>query len=170
MRKELLVGCGHSRDKRLGIEGRREWEGLVTMDMSAHVNPDVIHDLHVFPYPFDNCELDEIHAYEVLEHCGSQGDFRYFFKQFSEFYRILKPGGHMMITSPNWNGRWAWGDPGHTRIIGFEQLIYLDRSVIEQNRKDKTSMTDYGDLWRGDLRIIAANTEGDAARWILQKH
>lgn len=169
MRKELLIGCGHSRDKRLGIEVHGEWANLVTMDMSAHVDPDVIHNLDVFPYPFDDCEFDEIHAYEVLEHCGSQGDFRYFFKQFREFYRILKPGGTMMITSPNWNGKWAWGDPGHTRIIGFEQLIYLDRSVIEQNRKDKTSMTDYGDLWQGDLRIIMGNTEGDAARWILQK-
>lgn len=170
MRKELLVGCGHSREKRIGMLGRGEWQGLVTLDMSEHVKPDVIHNLDNFPYPFADGEFDEIHAYEVLEHCGKQGDFAYFFRQFSEFYRILKPCGHMMITAPNWDKRWAWGDPGHTRIIGFEQLIYLDRSVIEQNRRDKTSMTDYGDLWRGDFRIIAANTEGDAARWILQKN
>ena len=165
--KELLIGCGHSREKRLGIGGK-EWQNLVTLDMSAHVNPDVVHDLEVLPYPFADEEFDEIHAYEVLEHCGSQGDYQFFFAQFREFDRILKPGGIVCITCPNWGGRWAWGDPGHKRILGFEQFIYLDKSVYQDGAKT-TSMTDYSHLWQGDLRIIAANTDGDGGRWILRK-
>jgi SAM-dependent methyltransferase len=136
--------------------------------MSAHVSPDFVHDLERLPYPFADCEFDEIHAYEVLEHCGTQGDFKFFFAQFGEFDRILKPGGFMFITCPNWGGRWAWGDPGHKRIIGFEQLLYLDKSIYTDGPK-KTAMTDYSDLWQGDLRIVAGNTEGDGGRWILRK-
>lgn len=166
--KELLIGCGHSREKRLGVTGRETWANLTTLDMSSHVNPDVVHDLNDLPYPFEDEEFDEIHAYEVLEHCGRQGDFKFFFAQFRELDRILKPGGYIFITCPNWNGRWAWGDPGHTRIIGFEQLLYLDRSIYEDGCKT-TSMTDYSAWWNGDLRVVSANTEGDGARWILRK-
>ena len=166
--KELLIGCGHSRDKKLAIVGREGWSDLVTMDMSAHVNPDVVHNLNDLPYPLKDEEFDEIHAYEVLEHCGSQGDFEYFFAQFREFDRILKPGGYMFISCPNWDGRWAWGDPGHTRIIGFEQLLYLDKSIYTEGAKN-TAMTDYSNLWQGDFRIALSNTDGDAARWVLHK-
>ncbi len=167
--KELLIGCGHSREKRLGVEGRKGWSDLTTMDMSKHVNPDVVHNLENLPYPFKDEEFDEIHAYEVLEHCGQQGDWRFYFAQFREFDRILKPGGYMFITCPNWDKRWAWGDPGHTRIIGFEQLMFLNKSIYTDGAK-KTSMTDYSHVWQGDLRIVLANVEGDGARWVLQKH
>ena len=71
----------------------REWVNLVTLDIDPNCNPDIICDLNELPYPFKDNTFNEIHGYEVLEHCGTQGDYQYFFAQFTEFWRILKPEG-----------------------------------------------------------------------------
>jgi hypothetical protein len=81
---ELLIGCGSSRAKKLSTQGRSEWIGLVTLDYEKRHSPDVVHDLHD-PLPFDDDTADEIHAYEVLEHVGRQGDYKFFFQQFADF-------------------------------------------------------------------------------------
>jgi SAM-dependent methyltransferase len=65
--------------------------------------------------PFDDNTFDEIHAYEVLEHIGKQGDWMRILREWSEWWRILKPGGHLYASSPLWSSEWAWGDPGHTQ-------------------------------------------------------
>ena len=116
---ELLIGCGNSREKRVydNIIVKPEWNELVTLDIDPMCNPDVTHDLDVLPYPFEDNTFDEIHAYEVLEHCGHQGDWIFFFQQFTELWRILKPKGVLVGSCPNWDSPWAWGDPGHRRII-----------------------------------------------------
>ena len=73
---QILLGAGSSREKRLGVRGCHTWDGLVTLDFNSDHNPDVVHDLNVFPYPFDDNSADEIHAYEVVEHLGQQGDWK----------------------------------------------------------------------------------------------
>lgn len=156
---ELLVGCGHSRTKQIVIKDHpKEWTELVTLDVDPAVEPSVVHDLNDLPLPFDDDMFDEIHAYEVLEHCGRQGDYRFFFNQFYEFWRILKPGGLFVATVPMWDSPWAWGDPGHTRVIPKEALIFLNQEEYEQC--GKTSMTDYRPFWKGDFEVVAAQ-DGD---------
>ena len=54
--------------------GRPGWTDLVTLDVNADHSPDVVHDLESVPLPFADETFDEIHAYEVLEHTGAQGD------------------------------------------------------------------------------------------------
>src|ERR1700741_3772510 len=117
---ELLIGCGHNKAKKLWIEDQNEWKGLTTLDIDPTTKPGVVWDLVNIPLPFEDDFFDEIPAYEVLEHIGSQGDWRFFFAQFSAFWRILRPGGYIMGTSPKASSPWAWGDPGHSRIISME--------------------------------------------------
>ena len=152
---ELLLGCGNNREKKVGLPGLPEtWsKDLITLDIDDHCSPDVLHDLNRLPYPFDENMFDEIHAYEVLEHCGAQGDWRFFFNQFDEIHRILKPGGYFIATCPNWDSPWAWGDPGHTRIISPESLVFLVRSEYEV-QVGKTAMTDYRGAYEGDFELI----------------
>jgi len=98
---QLLIGCGNNCDKKITFsEISKEWKELVTLDIDEDTNPDVVHDLNAMPYPFEDNTFDEIHAYEVLEHCGKQGDWRFFFDQFSELWRILKTGGYYCATVP----------------------------------------------------------------------
>lgn len=152
---ELLIGCGNNREKKITFpEIPKNWCELVTLDFDEGCNPHYVHDLNNIPYPFDDDMFDEIHAYEVLEHCGRQGDWRFFFNQFYEFWRILKPGGYLVGSCPNWDSVWAWGDPGHTRVITPESLIFLDQKEYE-TQVGETAMTDYRPWWEGDFERYA---------------
>lgn len=164
---ELLLGCGNNRDKKITFpEIPDEWTELVTLDIDESTNPDVIHDLNAFPYPFEDNTFDEIHAYEVLEHCGKQGDWRFFFNQFEELWRILKPGGYFCASVPMWDCEWAWGDPGHTRIITKGSLIFLSQKEYKQ--LGKTAMTDYRPYYNADFDLIAKSESDTAFGFVIR--
>lgn len=167
-KRELLLGCGNSRDKKVhGTWTTKEWSNLTTLDVDPGVNPDVVWDLtNPAQLPFDDNSFDEIHAYEVLEHIGQQGDFRAFFRQFYDYWRILKPDGLFVATVPMWDSPWAWGDPGHTRIITKGSLIFLDPR--EYSQIGKSSMTDYRPWWKGNFQGYAAIEEKDTFGFILK--
>ena len=149
MKKELLIGCGSERSKRLSLDGSSLWDNLVTLDYNADHRPDFVWDLNnFFGLPFDDNAFDEIHAYEVLEHLGAQGDYKRFFAQFSAFHRALKPGGHLLATVPHHKSVWAWGDPSHTRIITPEQLIFLRQSSYAE--VGKSSMSDFRNIYKAN--------------------
>jgi hypothetical protein len=74
-----------------------------------------------------------------------------FFEEWSEWYRMLKPDGVLCGISPRWDSAWAWGDPGHTRIVGPECMTYLNQEEYT-NQVGKSPMTDYRFVWKGDFR------------------
>ena len=164
---ELLIGCVNDRRKKVTWPGvPKDWTELVTLDSDESVKPDVVHDLDVLPYPFEDNQFGEIHAYEVLEHCGTQGDWKFFFAQFAELYRILKPDGYLVVTVPMWDSPWAWGDPGHKRIITRGSLVFLDRN--EYGQLGRTAMTDYRPWLKCNFRTIASKEEADNFGFVLQ--
>lgn len=165
MRRELLIGCGATRDKRLG-EGP-EWSGLVTLDSNPVHVPDVVWDLEQLPLPFEDSSFDEIHAYEVLEHTGSQGGWRFFFAQWSDFWRILKPGGMFYGTVPYWESVWAWGDPSHKRVVMQEQFTFLIQP--EYTRQiGKTSMSDFRFCYKADFDLEVSARDEESWRFGLR--
>src|SRR5258708_25680717 len=112
--RQLLLGCGHSKEKLFGLNGTREWDDVVRLDMNPDCKPDIVWNLEsVRPLPFMADEFDEIHAYEVLEHIGSQGDVEVFLRQFSDLWRILKPNGHIFPPVPHCDPIHAWRHPPH---------------------------------------------------------
>lgn len=162
--RALLIGCGGKRDRRILVDGIEEWDELVTLDRNPAHKPDHVHDLEVLPYPFDDGEFDEIHAYEVLEHTGQQGDAGFFFSQFEEFWRILKPGGALAASVPHWASRWAWGDPSHKRVITEGTLVFLDQEEYEK-QVGETPMTDFRDIYKADFKtdmVAVRQVEKDA--------
>jgi|WetSurMetagenome_2_1015567.scaffolds.fasta_scaffold19130_5 SAM-dependent methyltransferase len=165
--KELLLGCGSNREKKLYVEGRTSWSALTTLDFSDAHKPDVVHDMAQLPLPFADDSFDEIHAYDVLEHMGQQGDFRFFFDQWSDFWRILRPGGRFLGVSPHRSSPWAWGDPGHTRIICPESFLFLHQPAYAD--VGKTPMTDYRFCYKADYDLEFSNIAVDQQhRFVLR--
>jgi SAM-dependent methyltransferase len=165
---ELLIGCGNSRVKKIRHGDLSEqWQNLTTLDIDVDCKPDVVHDMAVFPLPFADNSFDEIHAYEVLEHTGTQGDWRFFFNQFAELYRIIKPGGLLIGTCPMWDSQWAWGDPGHTRIINKTHLLYLNQDLYKQE-VGQTTVTDYRWYWKGDFEMLAHVEQQESFGFVLR--
>lgn len=149
---ELLIGAGKRREKILhGNKSSADWTELVTLDINPDVEPDVVWDLTQRPLPFSDNTFDEIHAYEVIEHLGRQGDYRSWFEEWSEWWRILKPAGLFIGTSPHWSSPWCWMDPGHTRAIGPEVFAFLDQSEYTR-QVGVTPMTDYRLIYKADFK------------------
>jgi SAM-dependent methyltransferase len=165
--KELIIGCGSSKDKRLTLDGSKKFTNPVRLDINADHQPDVVWDLNVMPYPFEDGEFDEIHAYEVLEHCGTQGDYKFFFAQFSELHRILKPGGHLLATCPSRHSAWAWGDPSHTRVLQPEHMVFLSQAEYEK-QVGVTPMSDFRNIYKADFEVCAMNDDSETFWFILR--
>ena len=155
MSRELLIGCGASRVNILD----RPFQNLTTLDINPNHQPDVEWDLTRLPLPFQDEEFDEIHAYEVLEHTGQQGDFKFFFAQFSDFWRILKPGGRLVGSCPASGSPWVWGDPSHSRVIQLQTLIFLDQEEYTR-QVGKTAMSDFRYIYKADFKIQAKENDG----------
>ena len=166
MKRELLIGCGSAWDKRLTCDGTEGWSNLTTLDYNKDHGAEVTWDLMDLPLPFNPNTFDEIHAYEVLEHTGAQGDYKFFFWQFSDFWRVLKPNGYLLATCPSRHSVWALGDPSHTRVMQKEQLVFLEQ--WRYVAVGKTSMSDFRSIYKADFEIIAANEDEDTFRFILK--
>jgi len=187
--RELLLGAGSNFERRLSpvfkhspLETVMEpWHNLTTLDMEASHAPDILFNLdRLSPLvglplpsadasyiPTPDSYYDEIHAYEVLEHIGAQGDFRTFFIHFNEFWRILKPGGYLCATVPSWSSVWAWGDPGHTRVINAGTLVFLSQSEYVK-QVGRTAMSDYRAYYHGDFETVWAAEMGEQFMFILK--
>lgn len=167
MKRELLIGCGSDLRKKLTADGSNDFNNVITLDHYDRHDPDCVWDLMNMPLPFEDNTFDEIHAYEVLEHTGAQGDYKFFFKQFSEFWRILKPNGKILATCPSRHSPWALGDPSHTRIMQKEQLIFLNQEAYHKG-VGKTAMSDFRDIYTADFIPLVVDENEDKFVFIIQ--
>jgi hypothetical protein len=185
---ELLLGCGHSRVKQAHNPGTStDWENLVTLDSNGDCKPDLHCNLNdsfwlaramnsigekclMHPHErsaIQNDFFSEVHAYEVLEHLGTQGDYASFFHTFYNIWRVLINGGILFATCPSRHSAWAWGDPGHTRLIQPESLVFLDQNQYTV-QLGKTPMTDYRSVWKGDFKILSSIDDRQCHRFVLE--
>ncbi len=155
---QLLLGAGNSKVKKLHGPDGPAWDGLVTLDIHSDYHPDVVFNLDSLQYgdklPFPDGHFSEIHAYEVLEHFGHQGNWKGWFAEWEEFHRLLEPGGSFFATVPRWDSMWAWGDPGHRRVISEGSLVFLSQAEYTKQLAVGSPMTDYRGLWKGDFETV----------------
>lgn len=158
------------------------WHNLTTLDVNSDHKPHIRFDLgringeecnriphvdihgEIFASPDEY--YDELHAYEVLEHIGKQGDAWHFFKQFEEFHRILKPDGLFFATCPSWCSPWAWGDPSHTRVITQGTLVFLSQLQYKL-QVGKTPMSDFRNIYKADFDVVYVAEDNDSLRFVL---
>jgi len=165
--RSLLIGCGNSRKKQIRPFGEPDFGELVTLDIDLNCGADIIHDLNEIPYPLQSSYFNEVHAYEVLEHVGRQGDVKFFFDQWNEFHRIMKDGGFFCGSVPKHDSVWAWGDPGHTRVITAETLSFLTEKHYEQI--GETASADYRHLLRGYWEAISIQYQHERMFFVMQR-
>lgn len=166
MRRELLLGCGSRRQKLLYVDGRDTFSNVTTLDSNSSRNPDVLWDLRKHPLPFEDNMFDEIHAYQILEHLAYQGDYEFFFAEFSEYYRILKPEGFFCASVPKKGSIWDIGDPSHKRVIVKENLMFLMQDSYKATRN--SSMSDFRDIYKADFCLIFIDESSDNFNFILK--
>lgn len=175
--RELLLGCGHRREKMIKIPGHEQWANLTTLDMNPDCKPDILIILNAYPrwgsVPWMEEELlpdnsyNEIHAYEILEHLGRQGNVESFFHDFGEIWRILKPNGYLCATTPA-GPTWTWGDPGHRRVINEGSLVFLSHAEYEK-QLGQTPMSDYRSLLgKTNFEIIEARKNENCFWFVLK--
>lgn len=176
VQRGLVLGVGNKPGPSfwLGEELPNTWgeahQETVTVDIDAASKPTLVHDLTKQPWPLESDYFDVIHAYEVLEHLTQQGDYRAFFALWREIWRVLKPGGMILATTPWWQSLGAWGDPGHTCVYSPMTLSFFRQNVYAKD-VGKTSMTDYRSSFPPPFHfepLHISNTETNF-RFVLRK-
>ena len=85
-------------------------------------------DLSVSPIPFDANYFDFCTAFDFIEHVPRlswpDGKPRYsFIELMNEVYRVLKPGGYFMHSTPSFPSLEVFQDPTHINIITEDTFI-----------------------------------------------
>ena len=86
-------------------------EGAVNLDIDPGLEPDVVHDLTQFPYPFEDNTFDYVHCSKVIEHLLDT------IPVMEEIGRITKPGGLVYVAVPHFASGMACGDPTHVSFF-----------------------------------------------------
>lgn len=109
----LDVGCGENKQ-----------EGCVGLDIRPIPGVDIVHDLESVPYPLENEVCNSIIASHVVEHINP-AKFG-LINVMNEWWRIMKPGGRLMIAAPYGVSRGFLQDPTHTKPVTEDTFTYFD--------------------------------------------
>lgn len=90
--------------------GSRLAEGYVNVDRVKLDGVDVVHDLDVLPWPWEDGSAEQIVAQDVFEHVADPIGFM------TESFRVLTVGGVLVIKSPHFRHQDAFTDPTHKRF------------------------------------------------------
>lgn len=104
----LELGCGFTKAP-----------GAFGVDIIAGSAADLIHDLDVFPYPFENSAWDRILCKDVLEHVAD------FLKTMEEIWRVGSPGAIVEVRAPFMSSVNYYSDPTHRRAFTSRSFDYF---------------------------------------------
>lgn len=99
--------------------GLRKIKGAITLDINPMLEPDVVWDLNVFPYPFSDSTFDTIVCEHVVEH------LQYVIRVMEELHRVCQPGGRVWVRVPHFTSLNFNTDPTHTHAFSSRSFNYL---------------------------------------------
>jgi ubiquinone/menaquinone biosynthesis C-methylase UbiE len=103
--------------------GELKKDGYINIDWNKLANPDVCHNLNVFPYPFSDNTFDLIEASHVLEHLDRPFDVM------KELHRILKPSGKLIINVPHFSRGFTHAEHSHGFDVTFP--LYFNKNFTK---------------------------------------
>ncbi len=115
--------------------GQNKREGFMGVDIAPGEGVDVVHDLEVYPWPFQDNSVDEVNISHYIEHTKDLIAFM------NELYRIMKPGAQCQIIAPYYSSMRAWQDPTHTRAISEATFLYFNQEWLKANGLDHYNVT-----------------------------
>jgi SAM-dependent methyltransferase len=151
---KLNLGCGHD------IQQAEDW---INLDIVGLPGVQVVHNLVFMPYPFADNQFEYIACYDVIEHLPPYSpDWKPMIPAFiTEMYRILQPGGTLLIRTPGHNAAFGWTDPTHVRLFTKESMDFFDKT------SDFGKATGfYSDV---DFRVKAHETENGNLEFTMVK-
>jgi len=108
----------------LGACGR-DFPGFTSVDLFPPA--DVIADLRQ-PWPWADSSIEEIRAYDVIEHLPDK------VHTMNEAWRVLVPYGIFDIDVPTTDGRGAWQDPTHVSYWNRNSFLYFTHGDPHRER------------------------------------
>lgn len=124
---KLNLGCGQSK-----------MDGFTGVDISPDCGADIVHDLAMFPWPFEDDSVDEAYAAHFLEHLPGLDRMPFM----NELWRVLKEDATATIITPYGNSGRAVQDPTHMwPPIVEASYLYFNRKWREDNGLDHYPIT-----------------------------
>ena len=99
--------------------GEKYLPGWTNCDVVKEVKADVYFDAEKFPYPLPSDAAEEILMDNVLEHLEDIPGVM------NECFRILKPGGVLVVKVPYGKSDWMLMDPTHKHFFTEKTLTYF---------------------------------------------
>ena len=132
--------------------GSKIIDGYTNVDKFDYYKPDIVHDLEVTPYPFEDNSIDEILLSHVLEHIGQ--DPNVFNNIIKEFYRICKNQSVIDIRVPHPRHDDFISDPTHVRPITILGLQLYDKGLNNKWEEGGFSNTPLALIHNVNFKII----------------
>jgi len=139
--------------------GENRKEGYINVD--KYGNPDVKHDLEVFPWPWQDNTVQEVRLCHVLEHLGQESET--FLEIVKELYRVCAPNAKIDITVPHPRHDYFLGDPTHVRPIIPETLSLFSKRLNREWAAAGDSNSQLGLYLDVDFELVSAQYIPDAA-------
>ncbi|KND48429.1 MAG: Alternative oxidase/tellurite resistance protein TehB [Parcubacteria bacterium C7867-005] len=123
-KKVLHIGCGSSKLR-----------GALGMDILKLPGVDLVHNLDETPWPVEDSSVDLVFAHSVVEHLSDIVSFT------DEVWRVLKPGGRVIITVPYFRSVDSFTDITHKHFFtskSFDYFIKNSGQLSEYTYTEKT--------------------------------
>lgn len=119
--------------------GDNKIPGFFGIDIAKTESVDHVMNLQQYPWDIESESADEINCSHYIEHIphdiNNPNDKRDGLIQFmDECYRILKPGGKLLLSAPYYTSMRAYGDPTHTRYMADFSFLYYNKEWRDNNK------------------------------------
>ncbi len=106
--KILDIGCGCNKTA-----------DAIGLDHHPGSDADVLADFEQGFFPFADASFDRVICSHVIEHVRSP------VRLMEECWRVLRPGGTLLVKTPHYTHWTSWGDPTHYHHFGSHALRHF---------------------------------------------
>ncbi len=144
----LDAGCGDNKQA-----------GCIGMDRRKRDGVDVVHDIEVVPWPFKDATFNRIVMSHIMEHLKPW----LVVDIMDEMWRVMKPGGILMMVMPYPTSHGFYQDPTHIKSWNETTPRYFDPECELYKIYNPKPWKIEGCAWRSDGNIeIALRTRKGA--------